>query len=162
MVDTRFLSVGIRDNQRGLVADLVRVNQGGDQNDPVVVDQNWIRQFNLMFSLVYIQVVTYRHSYNRLVHTYISLLCQLTQPRCGLYGGLLPEKKSGLRDLTDSGASPGFPGGSVVKESACKAGDAGAMGSLPGSGRSLGGDNGNPLFPGESHVQRSLVAESWT
>ena len=38
MVDTRFLSVGIRDNQRGLVADLVRVNQGGDQNDPVVVD----------------------------------------------------------------------------------------------------------------------------
>ena len=38
MVDARFLSVEIRDNQRGLVADLVRVNQGGDQNDPVVVD----------------------------------------------------------------------------------------------------------------------------
>ena len=38
MVETRFLSVEIRDNQRGLVADLVRINQGGDQNDPVVVD----------------------------------------------------------------------------------------------------------------------------
>ena len=38
MVDVRFLSVEIRDNQKGLVADLVRVNQGGDQNDPVVVD----------------------------------------------------------------------------------------------------------------------------
>ena len=33
----------------------------------------------------------------------------------------------------------------MVKESACKAGDAGAMGSVPGLGRSLGGENGNPL-----------------
>ena len=30
----------------------------------------------------------------------------------------------------------GFPGGSVVKESACNAGDAGTMGSVPGLGRS--------------------------
>ena len=31
------------------------------------------------------------------------------------------------------------------KESACKAGDAGAMGLILGSGRSLGGGHGNPL-----------------
>ena len=36
----------------------------------------------------------------------------------------------------------GFPGGSVVKESVCSAGD---PGSVPGSGRSPGEGNGNPL-----------------
>ena len=36
----------------------------------------------------------------------------------------------------------GFPGGSEVKTSACNAGD---PGSIPGSGRSPGEGNGNPL-----------------
>ena len=36
----------------------------------------------------------------------------------------------------------GSPGGSDGKESACNAGDPGL---IPGSGRSLGGGNGNPL-----------------
>ena len=36
----------------------------------------------------------------------------------------------------------GFPGGSDKKESACNAGDSG---SIPGSGRSPGEGNGNPL-----------------
>ena len=36
----------------------------------------------------------------------------------------------------------GFPGGSDGKESACNAGD---RGSIPGSGRSPGEGNGNPL-----------------
>ena len=36
----------------------------------------------------------------------------------------------------------GFPGGSVCKESACNAEDAG---SIPGSGRSPGEGNGDPL-----------------
>ena len=36
----------------------------------------------------------------------------------------------------------GFPGGSEVKASACKAGD---LGSVPGSGRSSEEGNGNPL-----------------
>ena len=36
----------------------------------------------------------------------------------------------------------GFPGGSEVKVSACNAGD---LGSIPGSGRSSGEGNGNPL-----------------
>ena len=39
----------------------------------------------------------------------------------------------------------GFPRGSVGKESACSAGDAGVAGSIPGSGRSLGRSHGNPL-----------------
>ena len=36
----------------------------------------------------------------------------------------------------------GFPGGSVVKASACNMGD---QGLIPGSGRSPGGANGNTL-----------------
>ena len=36
----------------------------------------------------------------------------------------------------------GFPGGSAGKESACNAGD---LGWIPGSGRSPGEENGNPL-----------------
>ena len=36
----------------------------------------------------------------------------------------------------------GFPGGSEVKTSACNVGD---LGSIPGSGRSPGEGNGNPL-----------------
>ena len=39
----------------------------------------------------------------------------------------------------------GFSSGSVVKEFTCNAGDAGDTGSVPGSGRSLGGEHGNPL-----------------
>ena len=35
----------------------------------------------------------------------------------------------------------GFPGGSEVKVSACKAGD---LGSIPGLGRSPGGEHGKP------------------
>ena len=51
-----------------------------------------------------------------------------------------------------------FPGGSDGKESACSAGD---RGSTPGSGRSAGGRNGNPLqLPREARLQRSLVGYS--
>ena len=39
----------------------------------------------------------------------------------------------------------GFLAGSVGKDSACNAGDSGDLGSIPGSGRSPGGGNGNPL-----------------
>ena len=56
--------------------------------------------------------------------------------------------------------SLGFRGGSDGKESACNAGD---LGLIPGSGRSLGEGNGlpTPIFlPGESHGQRSLVGYS--
>ena len=41
-----------------------------------------------------------------------------------------------------SNMNEGFPGGSEVKVSACNAGD---LGSIPGSGRSPGEGNGNPL-----------------
>ena len=37
----------------------------------------------------------------------------------------------------------GFPGGLLVKNLPAKAGDIGDVGSNPGSGRSLGGGNGN-------------------
>ena len=63
---------------------------------------------------------------------------------------------------------PGFPGGSDDKVSACNAGD---QCSIPGSGRSPGVGNGNPLQ--YSHLENSMdrgawwatvhgVAKSWT
>ena len=39
----------------------------------------------------------------------------------------------------------GFPGGSSGKESACNTGDTEDVGSIPGSGRYPGEENGNPL-----------------
>ena len=45
--------------------------------------------------------------------------------------------------LVDS--TPGFPGGSVVKNLPANAEAAGNTGTIPGLGRSPGGGNGNPL-----------------
>ena len=62
----------------------------------------------------------------------------------------------------------GFPGGSEVKASPCNAGD---LGSNPGSGRSPGEGNGNPLQysflgnPMDGGAWRAAVhgvAQSWT
>ena len=52
--------------------------------------------------------------------------------------------------------SRGFPGGSVVKESACQAGDAD---SIPGSGRSPGEGNGKPLQ--ESCLENPMDRGAW-
>ena len=41
--------------------------------------------------------------------------------------------------------SPGFPSGAVVKNPPANAGDTVDVGSIPGSGRSPGKGNGNPL-----------------
>ena len=52
---------------------------------------------------------------------------------------------------------PGLPKYLSNKESPCNTGDEGDTGSIPRSGRSFGGGNGNPLqysMPGESHGQR--------
>ena len=54
----------------------------------------------------------------------------------------------------------GFPGGSVVKNLPAVQVDAGDMGSIPESGRSLGGGHGNPLQYSclmSPHGQRSLA-----
>ena len=62
----------------------------------------------------------------------------------------------------------GFPGGSVGKASACNTGD---LGSIPGSGRSLGEGNDNPFQYSclENPMNRGAwwatvheVANSWT
>ena len=57
----------------------------------------------------------------------------------------------------------GFPGGSVGKESACNAGDAGDLGLIPGLGRSPGVGHCNPLpysCMENSNGQRSLAGYS--
>ena len=49
-----------------------------------------------------------------------------------------------------------LPGGSDDKESACNAGD---LGLIPGSGRSLGEGNGNPLQ--YSCLEKPMDREAW-
>ena len=53
----------------------------------------------------------------------------------------------------------GFPDGSVGKESACNSGDTGDEGSIPGSGRSPGGGNSNPLQ--YSHLKNPMDRGAW-
>jgi len=50
----------------------------------------------------------------------------------------------------------GFPGGSVGKEPTCNAGD---VGCIPGSGRSLGEGNGNPLH--DSCLGNPMDRRAW-
>ena len=65
----------------------------------------------------------------------------------------------------------GFPGISVVKNPSANAGGAGDLGLIPGSGRSPGGGNNNPLLSSclESPMDRGdwratgcRIAQSWT
>ena len=53
----------------------------------------------------------------------------------------------------------GFPSDSGVKNPPASAGDAGDMGSIPGSGRSPGGGNGNPLQ--YFCLENSMDREAW-
>ena len=52
-----------------------------------------------------------------------------------------------------------FSDGSVGKESACSAGDTEDTGSIPGSERSSGGGNGNPLQ--YSHLKNPMDRGAW-
>ena len=52
-----------------------------------------------------------------------------------------------------------FPGGAVVKKLPANTGDAGDTGSIPGSGRSPGGGNGNPLQ--YSCLENSMDRGAW-
>ena len=52
-----------------------------------------------------------------------------------------------------------FPDGAVVKNPPANAGDAGDMGLILGSGRSLGGGNGNPLQ--YSFLDKSMDRGAW-
>ena len=52
-----------------------------------------------------------------------------------------------------------LPSGSEVKESACNVGDTGDMNSVPGSGRYLGGGNGNQ--PQYSCLENSMDRGAW-
>ena len=66
------------------------------------------------------------------------------------------QDESGTSHLLGSFSSLGFPGGSDSKESACSVGD---LSSIPGSGRSPGGGNGNPLQ--YSCLENSMDRGAW-
>ena len=81
----------------------------------------------------------------------------------------LCKKMSVFKDIPTE--APGFPNGSVLKESTCNAGDAGEAGLIPGLGRSPGGGNnyslqysclGNPMDRGACWATVHGSAKSWT
>ena len=55
--------------------------------------------------------------------------------------------------------NPGFPGGAGGKEPAASAGNIGDAGSIPESGRSSAGGNGNPLQ--HSRVENPVDRGAW-
>ena len=61
-----------------------------------------------------------------------------------------------LYNITNNCIPQGFPGGSDGKESVCNGGD---QVLIPGSGRSPGEGNGNPLQ--YSCLENSMVARAW-
>ena len=107
---------------------------------------NW---FDLLQSIglsrIFSSITVWKHQFlgaqpslwtNSHIHTWL-----LEKPSQSLFGSLLV--KWHLCFLIHClGFSPGFPGGSDGKASACNVGD---QGSIPGSGRSPGEGNGNPL-----------------
>ena len=76
----------------------------------------------------------------------------------GRWSGKTPYQSSFSVFSTYVSDCGGLPQWLSCKESACKAGDIGDVGSIPGSGRSPGGHG--ILSVGESHGQRSLVGYS--
>ena len=53
----------------------------------------------------------------------------------------------------------GFPGSAVIKNLSANAGDTGDTVSIPGSGRSHGGEHGNPLQ--DSCLEDPMDREAW-
>ena len=82
--------------------------------------------------------------------------------------GISQASKLEWADISFSrGSFFGFPGSSVAKNPPAKAGDTGDVGSVPGSGRSHGGGNGNPLQYSclENSMDRGAwwaILKSWT
>ena len=71
---------------------------------------------------------------------------------------MVPDSVLNIDQLT---GIKGFPSGSVGKESACNAGDTRDASSIPGSGRSPGGEKWQPTpvsLPGKFSGQRSPQA----
>ena len=90
---------------------------------------------------------------------------------CRTACGLSPSREEQVQSLQKPFIYPDKPqvqcnsgcygSGAVVKNPPANAGDTRDVGSIPGSGRSPGVENGNPVFlPGESHGQQSLVGYS--
>ena len=63
------------------------------------------------------------------------------------------------RKIVKTEARQRFPGGTVVKNLPANAGDPRNAGLIPGSGRSPGEGNGNPLQ--YSYLENSMDREAW-
>ena len=68
--------------------------------------------------------------------------CRLSHPICHTFHGSQLDQQRQQTAPQKAPAAAGFPGGTAGEESAC---NMGALGSIPGSGRSPGGGKGYPL-----------------
>ncbi|CAN0387326.1 unnamed protein product [Rangifer tarandus platyrhynchus] len=84
-------------------------------------------------------------SWKQLLQPERSLLVPPTLPYATAASGGSPSQYSMASKQWPALHRTGFPGGTVVRSSSARAGDAGDSGSLPGSGRSPGEGNGNLL-----------------
>ena len=79
------------------------------------------------------------------VTVYDYMCIEIQEESGGARAAIIPLKAEDLDIWVIQIMTGDFPGGPVVKNLPAKAGDAGDVGSVPGSGRSPGGGNGNPL-----------------
>ena len=77
------------------------------------------------------------------VYDYMCIVIQ--EESGGARAAFIPLKAEDLDTWVIQIMTGDFPGSPVVKNLPAKAGDTGDVDSVPGSGRSLGGGNGNPL-----------------
>ena len=136
-------------------------NQKVDDADSLLPRHQPIRRTSTSWShFVWAIMIKLLTTPSRLGHTVLRVLarCGPTLPRKAIKLFFLLHPKLCLWELIwcQDIDFPGFPGGSDCKVSACNVGD---PGSIPGSGRSLGGrwQPTSVFLPGESHGQRSLV-----
>ena len=95
-----------------------------------------------------------------LIQIYFSIITSSIGQSDGSFSGYLSKRteEQACKCISHSliALSSGFPGGSDGKMSACKVGN---LGSVPGSERSPGGGNGNPLQ--YSRLENSMDGGAW-
>ena len=118
-------------------------NRGNADTDPAVkFSDNGCRNSTII-SAVIIKNLDFTHG--PVPMGYISEASDKDTDLAAIKNGKIRFPKSWYETLGSNQDYVGLPRWLSGKESICSAGDTGDVGSIPGSGRSSGGENGNPL-----------------
>ena len=118
-------------------------NHGNADTDPAVkFSDNGCRNSTII-SAVIIKNLDFTHG--PVPMGYISEASDKDTDLAAIKNGKICFPKSWYETLGSNQDYVGLPRWLSGKESICSAGDTGDVGSIPGSGRSSGGENGNPL-----------------